>query len=213
MNTRIFKRSILLAATLFATITSTVTWAQPTDTEVTDFALHWFKSFDQNAPVQDFLNKIEANDLEMTFPEKTLRSHQEFQEWYSGVQRDVRQAEHLIQSVVINKKSKDEIWATVRVVWNAEKFNGEKVEFHARQKWTLTFRDATLRIKNYFVEEDLPQRNEPQVLFSVKSALDSELVCTCHGGPGGYPYRCPPVKKTCYGGPGYYPYDCMVCPE
>lgn len=33
---------------------------------------------------------------------------------------------------------------------------------------------------------------------------------TCYGGPGYYPYPCPPPTqpKICYGGPGNYPYPC-----
>jgi hypothetical protein len=34
--------------------------------------------------------------------------------------------------------------------------------------------------------------------------------CTCHGGPGGYPYDCW-TCGTCHGGPGGYPYSCWTC--
>ena len=54
-------------------------------------------------------------------------------------------------------------------------------------------------------QEQASEQQQP----SHKNALE----CICHGGPGGYTYRCPPQRKTCYGGPGNYAYECTVCPE
>lgn len=40
-------------------------------------------------------------------------------------------------------------------------------------------------------------------LFVGNSRVSAEI---CYGGPGYYPYKCPPRDEIIFGGPGYYPY-------
>lgn len=205
MNSQTMK-TLLMAAVL---LSSTSGWARSTQFALEKFVTGWFQDFDQNAPVEDFLLRLDDKSLFMQFPEVSLHSHEDFRQWYSGILREFPVVSHEVHSVEVTELTEAEAHLTIKVTWRAERLTGEELEFHAVQHWQLSLAGSIPMIQSYIVEEDLETTG--LATFAVESQ-SSGLTCTCRGGPGNYPYACAPIKKTCHGGPGNYPYDCSVCP-
>lgn len=57
-----------------------------TQSEVQELVYTWFQKITDKAPVKEMVAMLATNGLEMVFPERTLRSHDDFADWYAGDQ-------------------------------------------------------------------------------------------------------------------------------
>src|SRR5579884_3089451 len=55
------------------------------DTAIRDFAVAWFRALDIHAPAEDFHPLLAEEGLELVFPERTMKSHADFDEWLDGI--------------------------------------------------------------------------------------------------------------------------------
>ena len=212
-----FSRSVVLFFALISLMKPTFAAAH-TESDVQAFVRDWFHLFDTNAPVGNFLERLsdQDGDVEFQFPEQTLRSKADFTTWYAGILQTYKTAAHDVKDVQISQVGAD--WQVqVRVQWNAETYDAKSAELYSQQTWLVRDTSDGLKISRYIVTPIKVEKITSSVSLEVFNQDYSQgtgstgLTCTCHGGPGNYPYACAPVRKTCYGGPGNYPYDCSVC--
>lgn len=105
--------------------------------QVEAFARAWFGKLNRHDPVEQLLPLISAGELEMVFPEATLRSHDDVRAWYAAVGRTYRDQDHAIERLTAT----DEAGGTgveVVVVWRAtQNEDDRRLAVRATQRWLL----------------------------------------------------------------------------
>lgn len=120
---------------------------------VASFVYNTFFMFDKHAPAEQFLNNLVEKNLNMKFPEATLKSHQDFKKWYAGIGENIKSNTHTVQSIDVKVNADSTYTARVIVLWQAESKKGEFLMFKADQKWTVIAEQGRLKIKDYVVSE------------------------------------------------------------
>jgi len=123
------------------------------ENEVISFVYQVYAMYDRHVPVERFLPLLASKNLEMRFPETTLRSHADFKRWYAGIGRDIASNTHTIESVQVTIPGGGRYQADIVGVWQAETRKGEYLVFKFRQRWRLV--DGPGRqpvIQTYMVE-------------------------------------------------------------
>jgi hypothetical protein len=111
--------------------------------QVERFAARWFDALNKHLPVEQLLPMISAGELEMAFPERTLRSHADFREWYAAVGENVRDQDHIVERLVAREEG-DNTGVDVTVVWKAtQTADGKRIAVRASQKWLLARSEAS----------------------------------------------------------------------
>lgn len=107
----------------------------PTD-EVTETFVHeWFELLSAHAPIAALLPFIATENLEMEFPERTLRSHADVRDWYVTVGNSYRNQEHIVEKVDATP-SAGGTDLDITVVWKAEQTSdGARLAFRVSQNW------------------------------------------------------------------------------
>lgn len=117
------------------------------------FVRDWFRGFDENVPVEHFLDRLMDGGLEMRFPEATLRSHRAFRIWYAGILRTVARAHHDLRQVRITARDATTYEVDLEVLWEATTTSGVALRFLAHQVWELRDTGEPMpRIARYRVE-------------------------------------------------------------
>jgi hypothetical protein len=93
--------------------------------------------YDRHVPVERFLPLLASKNMEMRFPETTLRSHADFKKWYAGIGRDIASNTHALESVKMSVLGSGRYQVEIVGLWQAESKKGEYVVFKFRQLWTL----------------------------------------------------------------------------
>jgi hypothetical protein len=78
----------------------------------------YLELFDDHAPVEEFLTCLADEDLEMRFPEATVRGHAEFRRWYDGIVRTYFDEVHTIKELDVSTDG-DRAEVKVLVNWQA----------------------------------------------------------------------------------------------
>jgi hypothetical protein len=123
------------------------------ENEIISFVYQVYAMYDRHVPVERFLPLLASKNLEMRFPETTLRSHADFKRWYAGIGRDIASNTHTLESVQVSIPGGGRYQADIVGVWQAETRKGEYLVFRFRQRWRLV--DGPGRqplIQNYLVE-------------------------------------------------------------
>lgn len=123
------------------------------ENEVISFVYQVYAMYDRHVPVERFLPLLASKNLEMRFPETTLRSHADFKRWYGGIGRDIASNTHTLESVQVTIPGGGRYQADIVGVWQAETRKGEYLVFKFRQRWRLV--DGPGRqpiIQTYIVE-------------------------------------------------------------
>ena len=77
-----------------------------------------------------FLRHLAEQGLEMRFPERTLRSHADFQDWYRGIGKTIRANTHDVSGLRVTPVGKDSFHIDLFVWWRAVSREG-KPTLHA----------------------------------------------------------------------------------
>lgn len=103
--------------------------------------------FDTHAPVDEFLTCLADEELEMRFPEGTVRGHDEFRGWYDGIVHTYFDEVHTIKELDV---STDGERAEVKVLvnWQARTWappaaRSEGLVYDAGQTWEVRRSAAT----------------------------------------------------------------------
>ena len=116
-----------------------------TTLEVNELVYNWYKKLDVHAPVEEVLPLLISSGPEMKFPEGTLRSIDEFKEWYKKVTNLFFDETHAMKMLNIDCDGE-----TARVklvvnwqahVWNPPAAKSKWLGFDALQTWIIK-RDA-----------------------------------------------------------------------
>jgi hypothetical protein len=105
------------------------------------FVAAWYLTLDIHAPVGECLKLLADEGLEMVFPEKTMRTAAEFQDWYTAVTNFFFDENHNVASVDIDV-SGDKATLGVVVAWQASWFvppaaKSKRTSMDATQKWIV----------------------------------------------------------------------------
>ena len=133
--------------------------AVPTAAEVQKLAAQWYRHLDVHAPVDELLPLLADEDLEMQFPEATLRGSGEFELWYDRVTNVFFDEVHTLRSVEIDT-AQDGVLVKVVVRWEASMWHSpepksRRIKLDAYQTWLVTRSPSTNKpvISRYTVDE------------------------------------------------------------
>ncbi len=132
-----------------------------TKAEVEKMVTDWYRALDVHQPQMDVQYYVSEAELEMVFPEATLRSLAEFEGWLQGVYRIFFDEVHTMQSLNVTL-SPDGQKADVKLVvrWEASRWKppapkSERLRMDAYQTWVVKRSPATGKavITRYVVDE------------------------------------------------------------
>jgi hypothetical protein len=75
-----------------------------TNLEIHELIFQWYKKLDIHAPVEDLLPLVHSSDLEMKFPEITVKSVEDFKKWYASVTNKFFDEVHELKMLNIENK-------------------------------------------------------------------------------------------------------------
>jgi len=107
------------------------------ENEILSFVYQVYAMYDRHVPVERFLPFLASKNLEMHFPETTLRSHADFKRWYAGIGQTIASNTHTLESVKVSVLGGGRYQAEIVGLWQAESKKGEYIAFKFRQQWTL----------------------------------------------------------------------------
>jgi hypothetical protein len=132
--------------------------------EVEKMVTDWYKALDVHEPQYITQQYVSEGELEMVFPEATLRSMAEFELWLQGVYRIFFDEVHTMQQLDVNVApdgSKADVKLVVR--WEASRWKGpapksERLKMDAYQTWIVKRSPATGKpvITRYVVDDLKP---------------------------------------------------------
>ncbi|RCG21913.1 nuclear transport factor 2 family protein [Sphaerisporangium album] len=121
------------------------------DAETAEFARQWFDRLSAHEPVERLLPLVVDRDLEMAFPERTLRSHDDFRDWYAVVGESFTDQTHVVERLDARDDG-DTVHVDVQVVWTATSTSdGSRSSFRVTQVWELAKTPDGLAIVKYYV--------------------------------------------------------------
>lgn len=113
------------------------------EAEVKDMVNAWYKALDVHAPEVDILQYLAGKELEMRFPEATVKGQDGFEGWYQGVLRIFFDEVHTMKELNV-KLSADKNQADVKLVvhWEASRWKppaakSERLLMDAYQTWII----------------------------------------------------------------------------
>lgn len=128
---------------------------------IEDLAHDWYRKLDVHAPMLEVVPMLSQDgDLEMRFPEATLRGLNEFERWYQGVIRVFFDEAHQVKEV--ESVIRDDGTADVKIVvhWEASRWTppaeqSDRLEMDAFQTWNVKYseRAGGPVITRYVVDE------------------------------------------------------------
>ena len=131
----------------------------------------WYLKLDVHAPMVELLPMLADKELEMRFPEATLRGHAEFEKWYQGVIRFFFDEVHTLKELNI-KLSEDKKQADIKLVvyWEASRWHppsakSERLMFDAYQTWVVRLSSETGKpvIVTYIVDSLKPMQGSAEL--------------------------------------------------
>ncbi|MFD0392266.1 hypothetical protein ACFQ3Z_03650 [Streptomyces nogalater] len=123
---------------------------------VEDFVQEWFDELSRHEPVERLLPKIIDTNLEMAFPERTLRSHADFADWYGVVGKAFEDQSHVVEKLDYETRG-DTVDVALTVVWTATTTeDGKRSAFRVNQEWLRRDPGSRLRISWYRVGDMTP---------------------------------------------------------
>lgn len=130
--------------------------AATTEKQIERFVAAWFQALDQHLPLEEVYGFLADSDLEMVFPEKTVRSLDDFGVWYLGGKFSDGDNHQGVTNIffdemhgVVSIESKidgDHADLDVVVAWttlwvNPPEPTSKRILLHSTQKWTVRVSD------------------------------------------------------------------------
>ncbi|OHU28265.1 hypothetical protein BKG77_01615 [Mycobacteroides chelonae] len=123
--------------------------------QIREFVDRWFSLLSAHAPVGELTACLAATGLEMIFPERTLRSIDDFTSWYAAVGEAFADQDHDVERIEIQHRPDENLYRLgVSVVWRATNVaDGKLIAQRATQAWVLQYDKASgePRIQKYYV--------------------------------------------------------------
>jgi hypothetical protein len=124
------------------------------------FVAAWYYVLDIHAPAEECRKLLAEHDFEMAYPERTLRSMSDFDEWLAGIYSTFFDEIHNVQSVTVRSETESTADLDVVVGWQASWFTppdakSKRTSMNATQRWTVETSDKNpygLVILKYYVD-------------------------------------------------------------
>ncbi|MBR7830513.1 nuclear transport factor 2 family protein [Actinospica sp. MGRD01-02] len=101
------------------------------------FAVDWFDRLNRHDPVDLMLPRLARDGLEMAFPERTLRGHDDFAEWYEAVGRAYTDQRHTLERFRSETRG-PYVDLDLTVLWTAtQTADGARDAYRIDQTWRL----------------------------------------------------------------------------
>ena len=146
---------------------SMIAVAPLTQGEVQELVHAWFRMITDHADVADMEAMLSADDLEMVFPERTLRNLEDFRDWYSGVTREFFDQIHDVRMLAVDLDG-GAAGVTLIVNWQARTWTppaaySDWQGAFVHQTWRIErdARSGKARITRYVVGAFEPMRGRP----------------------------------------------------
>jgi hypothetical protein len=129
-----------------------------TEREVKELAALWYQKLDVHAPQADLQALVSQDDLEMQFPEATLRGPAEFGKWYEGVIRIFFDEVHRLKKVdvqlTLEGAKVDVVVHWEASIWKTPAAKSDRIILDAYQTWFVKRCESTNRavISRYTVD-------------------------------------------------------------
>ncbi|MBI5581775.1 MAG: hypothetical protein HY895_21685 [Deltaproteobacteria bacterium] len=107
------------------------------ENDIISFVYQIYGMYDRHVPVERFLPFLASKNLDMRFPETTLRSQGDFKRWYAGIGKAIASNTHTLETVKVSVLGGGRYLADIVGVWQAESKKGEYIVFKFRQRWSL----------------------------------------------------------------------------
>ncbi|MGE0491314.1 MAG: cupin domain-containing protein [Vulcanimicrobiota bacterium] len=117
-----------------------------TENEVRSFVYQWFSLFDRTAPAAAFLPYLDGERMVVEFPERTLRSHQDFETWYAEVVALFPRVSHQVRNLEVQAEGAG-FSVRLEVGWTPE---GQATQWF-RQQWIIDGQSGRPQIVSYKV--------------------------------------------------------------
>jgi ketosteroid isomerase-like protein len=128
-----------------------------TETLIRHTVVRWYRALDRHDDLKEVLPYLADSELEMRFPETTVRGHSGFSGWYDTVTRKFFDEEHTVKSVDVELHGPDTATARVLVNWQAKVWNPPEpqsrwVGFDAYQTWEIALDGDQPVVRTYSVD-------------------------------------------------------------
>ncbi len=127
--------------------------------EVQDLVYSWFRKITDKAPLDQMLALLSPDELEIRFPDATLRNHDEFRRWYETVTNLYFDQVHDLKLLAIDLDG-DRASVNLIVNWQARTWKAPAATskwegYYVHQAWTVKRNPASGRavIVSYQVGE------------------------------------------------------------
>lgn len=112
-----------------------------TTAEIESMARTWYQKLDVHAPMLELIPMLDEENLEMKFPEATLRGLAAFERWYQGVIRIFFDEVHQVREVRSALRG-EEADVGVVVRWEASRWTpparfSDRIKLDAYQTWKV----------------------------------------------------------------------------
>ncbi|NJK52701.1 MAG: hypothetical protein HC936_07505 [Leptolyngbyaceae cyanobacterium SU_3_3] len=128
------------------------------ETELREFAEAWYRKLDVHEPLENYRSFL-SEEVEMVFPEATIRGFEGFAGWYERVISIFFDEVHAVKEVKIISTSDNATDVKVIVkweasVWNAPEPYSKRIVLDAYQTWTVKrSTSGTPVVATYIVDE------------------------------------------------------------
>jgi hypothetical protein len=111
------------------------------NSEVEEFVIDWYKKLDVHAPSEELLPLLADENLEMRFPEVTVRDKAGFLAWYDRVTHFFFDEVHTMKELSVAPSDQRANVALVvnwqARIWNAPAPKSQWLGFDAAQRWVV----------------------------------------------------------------------------
>ncbi len=128
-----------------------------TETMIRHAVARWYRALDRHDELPDVLPYLTDDELEMRFPETTVRGHAGFKGWYDTVIRKFFDEEHTVKSVDVELHGPTTATARVLVNWQARVWEPPEPQSHwlgfdAYQTWEIRLKNGEPVVETYSVD-------------------------------------------------------------
>jgi hypothetical protein len=131
-----------------------------TASNIKKFVADWYYALDIHASAADCEKFLASEDLELVFPEQTMRTYAEFEAWLEIIYRTFFDELHNVIKVDIKNLTETSADLDVIVAWQASWFTppdakSKRTAMNAFQRWNITSSDQNsygLVIVKYYVD-------------------------------------------------------------
>jgi hypothetical protein len=127
----------------------------PTEIEIQELALVWYRKLDVHAPLADYKSMLDR-DVELVFPEATVKGFEGFAGWYDRVVNIFFDEVHTVQDVKVTPRDDGaDVKVVVRweaSVWKPPAATSERIILDAYQTWVVKRAPHGAVISKYVVD-------------------------------------------------------------